>query len=382
MAAQVPPNTGEGCEERLAADLRQLFPFPPEAAQAYLENRDAMANWVNRALLGHDDLSSLIGYCPVDVMMANHKNHACFMGTVFALSAPDLLLRVVPWVYRAYKRRGFSFGYFPEALGAWIAAAGECLAPQHAEAAASVYRCMIARHEDMIRLSHGPSPFLPGQWSETAEGLLRCALAGNSRELQRFVAEHVQTREALPSFYLGGVQPTMYRIGTMWEDGTVSVSQEHAATALMSRAMAFAYQRFNISGEAKGKALLACACNEHHELGGRIVADLLELDGWDVAFLGADVPKGDFLDMARTVKPDLIGLSATMPYNLLEAKEMVGMIRSEPTLEGVPVLLGGMVLRLVPDAYRAVGADMQAADGEEAVALAAGVWGGGGGRCP
>lgn len=382
IMATAPTPSSDVFGSSMTNGLRELFPFPADAATAYLANRDELANLVDRALLHHDDLSSLIGYCPVDVMMTNHKNHACFMGTVFSLNAPDLLMRVMPWVYRAYTRRGFSFDYFPAALAAWIAAAQERLAPAHAAAVAGVYRWMLAAHQETIRLSGGPSPFMPDHWSESAEELLRCALAGNSRETQRFVAEQVKTREALAPFYLGMVQPTMYRVGTLWEEGAVSVSQEHAATAIMARAMAFAYQRFDLSGDAKGKALLACACNEHHELGGRIVADLLEMDGWDVSFLGANVPKADFLDMAQSLTPDMIGLSATMPYNLLEAREMVGMIRSEPSLKDAPVLLGGMVLRLVPDAYKAIGADMQAEDAKEAVALASQLWAERGGRCP
>ena len=38
------------------------------------------------------------------------------------------------------------------------------------------------------------------------------------------------------------VEPVMYRVGELWEEGSASVSQEHVATAVVSRAMASAYQ--------------------------------------------------------------------------------------------------------------------------------------------
>ena len=354
----------------MAAELRGLFPIPDQAATAYLEQKEALADHVDGEMLRHPDLSSLIGHCPVDAMMLNHKHHACFMGTVFAMNSPDLLLRVLPWVYKSYSKRGFSFDYFPVALKVWMAAATEVLGPERAKPVCSVYRWMLDRHEDTVRRVAAPSPFEPDQWSEAADTLLRHVLSVHSRDASRFVAEHVQNPVSLPAFFLDMVQPAMYRVGTLWEEGSVSISQEHAATAIMSRAMAFAYQKFELTGEAKGKALVMCVSNEHHELGGRIVADLLELDGWDVSFLGANTPTEDFVGMAREFRPDLIGMSVTMPFNLIEAKSMVSTLRADPALKGVPVLLGGMVLRLVPDAYRAVGADMQASDGQEAVEIA------------
>lgn len=46
---------------------------------------------------------------------------------------------------------------------------------------------------------------------------------------------------------------------------------------------------FSIEPDGR-RAVMACAADELHELGARMVADFLQLDGWDVSFLSASVP--------------------------------------------------------------------------------------------
>lgn len=57
--------------------------------------------------------------------------------------------------------------------------------------------------------------------------------------------------------------------------------------------------------------LLAAPAGEHHGLGLRIVADLLELSGFHVVYLGADTPTGALVVAVAEHEPSLVGLSLT-----------------------------------------------------------------------
>jgi diguanylate cyclase (GGDEF)-like protein len=59
--------------------------------------------------------------------------------------------------------------------------------------------------------------------------------------------------------------------------------------------------------------LLAAVEGQHHVLGLRMVADVLEGAGFDVLYLGADVPTASLAEMIREYRPTATGLSCTFP---------------------------------------------------------------------
>ena len=61
----------------------------------------------------------------------------------------------------------------------------------------------------------------------------------------------------------------------------------------------------------RGVAVLACAPGERHEIGLMMLAVLLRSDGWQVAFLGADTPLEDALELSATIGASALCLSVT-----------------------------------------------------------------------
>ena len=353
-------------------DLGSLFPIGDSPAAAYRSERDDLIARVNDAVLSHPALGELIGGCPVDLVRDNHHNHFRFMLSVFELDLPELLQQVVPWVYRAYISRGFSPDYFPVELSAWQQAVEEELAASEAAPIRDVYQWMLERHDKMLEASRGEEARLanPEHWDETNDQLLRMLLQGESRNAQGLVSQRLHRAGDLSEVYLRLVQPVMYRIGTMWEDGEVSVAQEHLATAVASRLMTLAYQEVSVFNGTRGRAIVTAAPGELHELGARIVADLLEAAGWDITFLGANVPVDQVVALAADLEPAFVAASATMPYHLLGVRDLVRNLHAVPELSEVPVMAGGLAFNLSERAAAAVGADGTTSNGREAVLLA------------
>ncbi len=81
-----------------------------------------------------------------------------------------------------------------------------------------------------------------------------------------------------------------------------------------------------------------------HHIGARMVSDLLDQQGWDVLFLGSNTPPDSLLAMVEHVRPNLLGVSVTMPENLPGFHETVAAAnRDFPEL---PVIAGGQAWRL------------------------------------
>ncbi|MFW6142449.1 MAG: cobalamin B12-binding domain-containing protein [Candidatus Saliniplasma sp.] len=143
--------------------------------------------------------------------------------------------------------------------------------------------------------------------------------------------------------YVDLIQPSMYEVGELWEAGEISVADEHLATSINDRILTIIYPRI-FSGEKTGKsAVIACASNEFHQLGGRIVADYFELLGWDGYFIGANTPINDLIEMLKEKRPDLLGLSIAMYSNVPDLLDTIEKVREE--FSSMKILVGGQAFK-------------------------------------
>ena len=170
----------------------------------------------------------------------------------------------------------------------------------------------------------------------------------------------------MPNLYLKVIQPALYMVGTLWEAGRMTVAQEHHATTISRLALAQLSAMLASQADNGKVAVVACVEGEHHDLGAQMTADLFEMAGFHVRFLGANVPTSDLLAAIRADCPDVLALSATMPANLPALREAIAGVRAEVG-DRVVVAAGGQALAVTPAAPRN-GADVVRTNASEAIA--------------
>jgi methanogenic corrinoid protein MtbC1 len=318
-------------------------------------------------------ISQIIGYNPLSTMFNNHHNHARFMANVFRFNAFDLLARMVVWVYRTYHAHGFSFDYFPMELCAWQKSVAAHLEVHQSQAINAIYQWMLDRHQDMVQLSQEPvheqSPLDPA-WQSTRDDFLQALLHGDSKSCLSIRKTVAKTPVGLQTFYLEIIQPCMYEIGILWERSEITVAQEHLASAIVGRLMAVLHPSPELLQQTKGTAVVTTVSNELHEIGARCVADLLALDGWQIKYLGANTPPDELIKFLFDLKPNLLALSVTMPFNLDVTQDLITNIRNQPEMVDLKVMVGGQAFNLVPELWKITGADGYAPNAQRAVELA------------
>jgi MerR family transcriptional regulator, light-induced transcriptional regulator len=147
------------------------------------------------------------------------------------------------------------------------------------------------------------------------------------------------------------VAPSMRNIGEAWHTGTLSVAQEHRATAIAERMLGRLanHQR----GRPRGTAVVTTPPGDLHGLPSLMAALVLREDRWKVHHLGADLPVDDLAKFAVDVRADIVVLSATLRLSGTATKQVA------ETLEGlgIAVLAGGpgMTLRSLVERARAAG---------------------------
>jgi diguanylate cyclase (GGDEF)-like protein len=150
---------------------------------------------------------------------------------------------------------------------------------------------------------------------------------------------------AIQSLIIG---PAMERIGDLWQQGAVSVADEHLATAISNGVLVRLFDALTVArAHSRERVLLAEVAGQHHVLGLRMVADVLEGAGFDVQFLGADVPVDALRSFLSERQPAVTGLGFGIDTNVRSLAEAVVAVHdtsAEPRLmlggRAVPASLG------------------------------------------
>jgi len=173
---------------------------------------------------------------------------------------------------------------------------------------------------------------------------LDALLAGDGARCSREVTGLLEADVAIATLYTDLFQRSLYRVGELWETNRISVAVEHLATAITERLLAGVYPRLlSIRQPARHKAVVSCGVNEYHQVGARMVADVMELNGWDAWFLGASTPVNDLLGLIDDKKPDLVGLSLSMYFNIGPLKDLIQTLKAH--YRQLDIFIGGQAFR-------------------------------------
>ena len=100
-----------------------------------------------------------------------------------------------------------------------------------------------------------------------------------------------------------------------------------------------------------------------HDIGKSLVTSLLQGQGFEVIDLGSDVPVETFVQKAKEIKPDIIGLSGLLTMSISKMHETIILLKKA----GIPskIIIGGGVVSKQSCAM--IGADDCAKDGYEGI---------------
>lgn len=194
-------------------------------------------------------------------------------------------------------------------------------------------------------------------------------IAGEDRECLRAAKALALDLPGLHDLYVDLIQASQYRVGELWEQGKISVAIEHLATAINTHVAAACYEPLARVSAGGPPAMVTCTPDELHELGPRLLADLLECDGWNVAFFGSSMPLRDLVDAVQRRRPRFVGISVALVNHLGSVHKTIAAIRDALRAECPPIVVGGSAFREDPGLWKQLGADLYAADASSAVTM-------------
>ena len=178
--------------------------------------------------------------------------------------------------------------------------------------------------------------------ADTADMLLAEALAATAA-LDPGALEEALARAALqlrgPALRQELILPLLQRVGELWRDGSLRIAHEHMTSAVVRAFLAEANTR---RAPAPGAPCLVVATPvlNHHELGAMLAASLGREQGWDVLYLGADLPAEEIAAAAVQRRAPAVFLSLIHPVGDPVVSMQIDLLR-RLVGPGTVILAGG-----------------------------------------
>lgn len=341
-------------------------PLSQQALGEQLRNTadEAIAATVERQYRRHPELLERFGERGREACRADIRHHIDYLRAAVDSGRNQPFADYLRWVAELLKSRGVDVLHLNNSLDDLAGFYGERLSGKDQARILDVLaagRAALAEPAVLAAEFRHLPPALPQK-----DAYLDLLMASQRVAAHQLVSECMTAGASLATVNVRIIQAAMYDVGRLWQANRISVAQEHLATAISQYVMANAFSLAEFDAPLARTAVFANVESNHHALGLRMVSDAFETAGWTAHFLGADVPRQSLIGQVDALRPDLLGLSVSMPQQLAATREFIGSLRAEMGQACPVILLGGRTINALDDVWRDLGADLWVADAEQA----------------
>lgn len=164
-------------------------------------------------------------------------------------------------------------------------------------------------------------------------------LEGDRNGCKAVIEQLLWDKYPVKTLYQEVFQKSLYHVGELWEQNKISIAREQVATSITESLLTLVFPDICSPSCNGKKVVVACTENELHQLGARMVADFLEMNGWDSHFLGSNTSADKLIHVLLNKKPDLLCLSLSVLDHLPQLLDTISKVRKH--FSKLPIAVGG-----------------------------------------
>ncbi len=196
---------------------------------------------------------------------------------------------------------------------------------------------------------------------------LQPLLAGRRAECFALIREALERGVAAERLVHELLWPAIAQLERLYHDDRINKATESMAARIL-RAAACQLQPHLTARQRTGRRLIVtCADGVEQETGAELVADLFQADGWEVYFVGPDVPEDEMLALVGQLRPDALLIFGTHASGVPRTRRFVDLIREVGAVPHLNVIVSGGVFNRADGLWREVGADLFVESAEELI---------------
>lgn len=202
------------------------------------------------------------------------------------------------------------------------------------------------------------------------ERYLNSLLTGDRNQCRTVIEESLQSGIPAHQVYMDIIWPIMTEIDKLYREDRIDSAQEALASRI-NRSIVNQLQNKLPRRPSKDKrVVIATARSDKAELGGQMVNDLFESDGWETRFLGGTVSNDDVLSFIHGYSPDILILYGFNGSDAPNVRALIDTIRDVNAFPEMRIMLSGGVFSRAEGLWEEIGADLYAETAAEAVMVA------------
>jgi methanogenic corrinoid protein MtbC1 len=186
---------------------------------------------------------------------------------------------------------------------------------------------------------------------------INCLLKGSKEEARQVIINSYEKGITIKDIYFNILAKALKEVGTLWEKGEVEVWKEHYITEVTIDIMKEVKVREKRKTGKAYKMISVAASAELHNIGLRMLSDFLEIEGWNIVYLGSNVPLQSLINAIKIEKPNILALSITLEHHIDIAKNMIAAIKSHFGKNTPKIIIGGTAFQRNKNLWKHTGAD-------------------------
>ncbi len=330
--------------------------------------REAVAISVTDALRSrHPDRLELHGdrVPAFDVYDARH--HVDFLQAAVALDDPATFRDYALWCRDLLDSRGTSDSFLVESFEAIRDELADRLSPPASEAVGRALHPGLAA----LAAGEGSARAKVGPLSPACRLYLAASVSGRREAALEIVRGALRGGASPLDVYIDIFQCALHEVGRRWETSGLTIAEEHMATATTQFILSVLHEENPRTGSQRGTAVITGVVHEQHVVGASIVANVLDAEGWDVRFLGTNLPHDAIVSAIVKSRASLVAVSVTMSERVEDVRDLIAHIRRS-SAASPRIIVGGAAVLRHPQVWRTMGADGFATDARSVAELARG----------
>ncbi|MGM0518997.1 MAG: cobalamin B12-binding domain-containing protein [Campylobacterota bacterium] len=283
-------------------------------------------------------------------------NHLHFVKKVFYLKNSKLFIEQLFWEISTYNKMGIPYKFFKYLLKHFLDSICK-LEQNNYSSIIELYKYLLSNYDYIIKESKS---FRVDEkvavQKDIYEEFLNALLKPSLNDAIKISDEFIKDTDDLKLFWEDILLCALYTIGSKWANGEISVGQEHTATSICQRVISIHYEKILENSDLPNeKVAIIVSPFELHEIGARMISDLLEFHNYETYFFGSKSTLKEIVEVIKDEDIKNILISTTLVSNLDATKEMIANIKNE--LDNISIYVGGQAYNCGVDIVNDMKAD-------------------------
>lgn len=186
---------------------------------------------------------------------------------------------------------------------------------------------------------------------------LQPLLAGRRAECFALIKDALLQGKAPAQLAFDVIWPAISQVDRLFRDDRIDIAVNNMACRI-NRTVTDQLQAHLPSNPPNGRRLIVvCAEDEREAIGGQMLADLFQADGWEVYLLSAAIPDDELLKLVGQLRPEVLMIYGTQPPEVPHVRRFVELIREIGVCPSMNIVASGGVFNRVDGLWQEVGAD-------------------------